>query len=109
MTKLDKGDFVGRDALVQQKAAGISRRLVAFVMEDRAIPRHGQSLVDAEGAVIGEVTSGTQSPNLGKGIGMGYVPNEPRFTAVGSEVFVEQRGQRFRARVAKAPLHKQGA
>jgi len=109
VTKLDKGDFVGRDALVKQKEAGIPRRLVAFVMEERCIPRHGQALVDGEGQPLGEVTSGTQSPTLGRGIGMGYVPNDPRYTAPGSEVYVEQRGQRFRACVAKPPLHKQAA
>jgi aminomethyltransferase len=109
VTKLDKGDFVGREALAQQKEAGVPRRLVAFVMEDRCIPRHGQTLVDEAGQTLGEVTSGTQSPTLGRGIGMGYVPNDPRYTAPGSAVFVEQRGQRFRARVAKPPLHKEAA
>lgn len=105
VTKLDKGDFVGRDALAAQKAAGIPRRLVAFVMEERCIPRHGQAIVDADGTAVGEVTSGTQSPTRGVGIGMGYVPNVPERTAVGSPIYVEQRGRVFRGRVAKAPLH----
>ncbi len=105
VTKFGKGDFVGRDALAAQKAAGVPRRLVAFAMQERCIPRHDQTLVDADGAEIGIVTSGTQSPTLGVGIGMGYVPNTPAFTAPGSEVWVEQRGRRFRATVARPPFH----
>lgn len=105
VTKLDKGDFTGREALAAQKAVGIPRRLVAFVMEERCIPRHGQPIVDADGTVVGEVTSGTQSPTRGAGIGMGYVPNVPDRTAIGSPIFVEQRGRVFRGTVAKPPLH----
>lgn len=108
ITKLDKGDFVGRGALAAQKAAGVPRRLVAFVMQDRCIPRHGQPLVDADGVAVGEVTSGTQSPTLGKGIGLGYVPNTPDYTAVGSAVRVAQRGTAFAGTVRKPPLHKAG-
>ena len=105
VTKFDKGDFVGRDALAAQKATGVPRRLVAFAMQERCIPRHDQTLVGADGAEIGVVTSGTQSPTLGVGIGMGYVPNTPAFTAPGSEVWVEQRGRRFRATVVRPPFH----
>ena len=106
VTKLDKGPFVGRDALARQKADGVPRRLVAFVMDERAIPRAGQPLVDAEGNALGTVTSGSQSPVLGRGVGLGYVPNDPAYTAPGSAVYVEQRGGRFRATVRKPPLHK---
>ena len=111
ITKLDAGDFVGRDALVRQKEAGVARRLVAFVMEERCIPRHGQALlgeagVDEPGAEIGVVTSGTQSPVLGRGIGLGYVPNTPAHTAVGSPVRVSQRGTSMLGTVRKPPLHK---
>ena len=106
VTKLDKGDFVGRDALVRQKETGVPRRLVAFVMDERCIPRHGQALTDEAGEVVGLVTSGSQSPALGVGIGLGYVPNAPEHTAPGSPVYVEQRGRRFRGTVRKPPLHK---
>jgi len=106
ITKLNKGDFVGREALVAQKEAGVPRRLVAFTMDERCIPRHGQPLVDESGETIGEVTSGTQSPTLGRGIGLGYVPNTPEHTAVGSRVRVAQRGTSFRGTVQKPPLHK---
>ena len=106
ITKLDAGDFVGRDALLRQKEAGVPRRLVAFAMEERCIPRHGQALVDEDGAEIGVVTSGTQSPVLGRGIGLGYVPNTPAHTAVGAAVRVAQRGTSMRGSVRKPPLHK---
>jgi aminomethyltransferase len=72
--KLKAGDFIGRDALVAQKAAGIPRRLVAFVLDDRAPARAGYAVVDADGRAIGRVTSGTRSPSLGKNIGLAYVP-----------------------------------
>jgi aminomethyltransferase len=106
VVKPDAGDFVGREALVQQKVEGIGRKLVGFVVEERGIPRHGDAIVDADGGVIGHVTSGSQSPNLSKGIGMGYVPNEPRFTEVGSEIGIAQRRKTLRATVAKRPFHK---
>ncbi len=106
VTKLDKGDFVGRDALAAQKAQGVPRRLVGFVMQERCIPRHGQTLTDEAGTPIGEVTSGSQSPTLGVGIGLGYVENTPERTAPGNSVFVEQRGKRLRGTVHKPPFHK---
>lgn len=106
VTKLDKGDFVGRDALQAQKAEGAPRRLVGFVMQERGIPRHGQPIVDEQGVLVGEVTSGSQSPTLTVGIGLGYVPNRPEFTTPGSTLFVEQRGKQLRATVQKPPFHK---
>ncbi len=105
VTKLDK-DFVGSDALRAVKTRGPARRLVAFVLEERGIPRHGYEIADSAGTVIGEVTSGTQSPVLGKGIGMGYVPNDASFTAPGSRIHVLNRGKAMSAVVAKPPLHK---
>ena len=107
VTKLDKGDFVGRDALVAQKEGGIPRRLVGFVMEDRGIPRHGNAIVDENGQALGYVTSGSQSPTRGVGVGLGYVPNAPHYTQPGSRIFVEQRGKKLAATVQKPPFHKQ--
>ncbi|MEM6335402.1 MAG: glycine cleavage system aminomethyltransferase GcvT [Bacteroidota bacterium] len=106
ITKLKAGPFVGSDALAQQKADGIPRRLVAFVMQERGIPRQGYPLFDAEGQEIGVVTSGSQSPILGAGIGLGYVPRDARYTKPGSELFVGVRSRRLKALVGKTPLHK---
>lgn len=106
LTKLDKGDFVGRDALVRAKESGLGRKLVAFVIEGRGIPRSGHEIVDGSGSVIGTVTSGTQSPILGQGIGMGYVPNEPGFTLPGSPIRILARGRILDGVVRKPPLHK---
>jgi aminomethyltransferase len=106
LTKLDKGDFVGRDALIRAKEAGIGRRLVAFVLSERGIPRAGMEIVDPSGAMIGSVTSGTQSPILGQGIGMGYVPNDPAHTAPGSPIRIQARGRVLEGTVRKPPLHK---
>lgn len=106
ITKLEKGDFVGSAALRQIKEAGIDRRLVAFVMKDRGIPRHDYPILEAGGQVIGAVTSGSQSPVLNAGIGMGYVPNDSAYRTPGSNLFVEVRGKRLAAEVRKPPLHK---
>lgn len=106
VVKLDAGDFVGRDALVAQKEAGLERKLVGFVVEGRGIPRHGDAIVDADDNEVGHVTSGSQSPNLSKGIGMGYVPNDPAYTTVGSPLRIQQRRKVLEAVVAKRPFHK---
>jgi aminomethyltransferase len=106
VVKLDKGDFMGREALAEQKRAGVPRRVVGFVLEDRGIPRSGYPITDASGTTIGEVTSGSQSPVLGRGIGLGLVPNEPRYTEPGSEIAISVRGRALRATVRKPPLHK---
>ena len=66
ITKLDAGDFIGKDILVDQKADGVERRLVAFKMDGRGIARHGYPVVDNEGTPIGHVTSGTRSPSPGR-------------------------------------------
>jgi len=71
-------------------------------MIDRGIPRHGYEIVDAEGNVIGVVTSGTQSPVLDKGIGMGYVRND--FSALGSEIYILIRNKRVKAKIVKTPF-----
>lgn len=104
VTKLDT-DFVGRDALARMKEDGVPRRLVGFVVEGRGIPRQGYPLTDGEGTEIGIVTSGGPSPVLGRGIGLGFVPNEPRYTAPGSALAVSVRGREIPAEVTKPPFH----
>ena len=95
---LDK-DFTGADELRQIKAEGPRRRLVAFVMQERAIPREGMGI---DGG--GEVTSGTHSPMLDRGIGLGYVPADN--AAPGTELTIDVRGRPRRARVVKKPIYK---
>ena len=95
---LDK-EFTGADALRRMKANGPARKLVAFVMEERAIPRQGMPI---EGG--GEVTSGTHSPSLDVGIGMGYVPSA--LASVDTELVVDVRGKPRRARVVKKPIYR---
>ena len=106
VTKLDKGDFVGRDALASLKERGLKRKLVGFVMDDRGIPRQGYAITDPGGRPVGEVTSGSQSPTLGEGIGLGYVTNDPAFTTPGSPVGIAVRGRILAATVQKPPFHK---
>jgi aminomethyltransferase len=103
LVKLNKGDFVGRDALVAQKARGIERRLVGFTMADRSFPRHGYP-VFYEGAPSGEVRSGTMSPTLGTPIGTAYLPLAG--TKEGSTLEIEIRGKRLPATVVKPPFYK---
>jgi aminomethyltransferase len=98
------GDFTGADVLRETKAAGPARRLVAFRMLERAIPRAGYAIVDAGGAPIGEVTSGTMSPSLGEGIGMGYVSTP--HAAPGTAIVIDVRGRRHAAEVAHKPLYR---
>lgn len=97
-------DFIDADILKQQKEQGVSQKLVGFEMIERGIPRGHYELTDADGTKIGEVTSGTQSPTLGKGIGMGYVPTA--FSKPGSEIFVKVRDKLLKAQVSKLPFVK---
>jgi aminomethyltransferase len=103
VTKFSK-EFTNSEALQQQKQAGIERRLVGFEMIDRGIPRHDYEIVDADGNVIGKVTSGTQSPSLQKAIGLGYVKNE--FAKEGSDIYISIRDNKVKARVVKPPFYK---
>lgn len=105
ITKLDKGPFVGSDAIRRVKDGGVARRLVAFVLKDRGIPRSGYPIVSADGSPIGTVTSGSQSPILNAGIGMGYVPNTEEHRSPGAKIYIEVRGSRLEAEVRKPPLH----
>ncbi|MFV2072641.1 MAG: glycine cleavage system aminomethyltransferase GcvT, partial [Thermoanaerobaculales bacterium] len=105
IVKLDKGDFIGRDVLERQQEEGIERRLIGFEMVDRGIARHGYPVtMEEEGTEpVGEVTSGTQSPTLGKALGMTYLPVEA--ADVGQEIFVWIRNRPARARVVELPFY----
>ncbi|MRI63825.1 glycine cleavage system aminomethyltransferase GcvT [Ornithobacterium rhinotracheale] len=101
ITKFTK-DFIASDILKKQKEEGVSRKLVAFKMVDRGIPRHDYEIVDAEGNNIGKVTSGTQSPILKEGIGLGYV--QKAFSKIGSEIYIQVRNKNLKAEVVKLPF-----
>ena len=101
---LEKGAFVGRDALVKLKAEGLKRALVGLEMVERGIARDGYRCLDENGNEIGVVTSGSPSPTLGKNIALAYVP--PSMTGLGTAVFVEIRGQRAKAMVVGTPFYK---
>jgi len=102
VVKLDKGDFVGREALLRQKAQGIGRKLVGFVLTDPGIARHGHPVLQ-DGARVGQVTSGTKSPTLGTSIGLAYLP--PALAAEGSTFAVDIRGRPAAARAVKTPFY----
>jgi len=103
ITKFTK-DFINSDNLKAQKEAGVTKKLVAFELTERGIPRHDYPIVDAEGNEIGIVTSGTMSPSLGKGIGMGYVQKE--FSKTGTEIFIQVRKKAIPATIVKLPFYK---
>ena len=105
LVKLAKGDFVGRDVLVQQKERGVPKKLVGFTSAERAFPRHGYPVFH-ENAASGVVTSGTMSPTLGTAIGMCYLPTAG--AREGSALEVEIRGKRVPATVVKTPFYKSG-
>ena len=96
--------FLNSEHLKAQKEAGVTRKLVAFEMIDKGIPRHDYEIADASGNVVGVVTSGTQSPSLEKAIGLGYVPTA--MTALGTEVFILVRGKSLKAVVVSLPFYK---
>ena len=101
VTKFSK-NFVNSENLALQKQEGVSRKLVGFEMIDRGIPRHDYEIVNAEGNVIGKVTSGTQAPSLQKAIGLGYVAKE--FSKEGSEIYIKIRDNKVKAQVVKFPF-----
>ena len=103
ITKFDK-TFTNSDQLLQQKEAGVGRKLVGFEMIERGIPRHDYEICDAQGNVVGIVTSGTQSPSLGIAIGMGYVPSA--LATVDSEIYIRIRNKDIKAKVVKMPFYK---
>ncbi|MFD2284666.1 glycine cleavage system aminomethyltransferase GcvT [Pedobacter petrophilus] len=103
ITKFSK-PFTNSEALQAQKEAGIQKKLVGFEMIDRGIPRHDYEIADAEGNIIGKVTSGTQAPSLQKAIGMGYVTKD--FSKEGTEIFINIRNTPIKAKVVKFPFYK---
>ena len=103
ITKFDK-TFTNSDQLLQQKEAGVGRKLVGFEMIERGIPRHDYEICDANGTVVGIVTSGTQSPTLGIAIGMGYVPSA--LATLDSEIYIRIRNKDIKAKVVKMPFYK---
>ena len=103
ITKFTK-EFVDGDFLKNQKEGGVKRRLVAFELIDRGIPRHGYEIEDNYGNIIGEVTSGTMSPSLKKAIGLGYV-NRPH-TKSDTEIYIRIRNKSLKAKVVKLPFYK---
>ena len=103
ITKFTK-DFTDSEFLINQKKSGLKRKLVAFEMIDRGIPRHDYLIKDSQNNVIGKVTSGTMSPSRQIAIGMGYVATE--FSIVGTEIFIEVREKSIKAKVVALPFYK---
>ena len=103
ITKLNKGDFIGREALAKQKEEGVRRKLVGFEVTDRGIARDGQDVL-AGGEKVGRVTSGSPAPFLKKNIGMAYVPAE--LAAPGQDLHIDVRGRPVAARVVPTPFYK---
>ena len=103
ITKFTK-DFTNRAAIEKQKTDGVSKKLVGFEMIDRGIPRHDYQIADAQGNIIGKVTSGTQSPTLNIAIGMGYVNKD--FSKSDTEIFIIIRDKAIKAKVTKLPFLK---
>ena len=103
ITKFNK-EFTNSETLKKQKEQGVDRKLVAFELDERGIPRHDYDIVDGEGHKIGIVTSGTMSPSLGKGIGLGYVPTI--FAKADSKINIQIRKKAIPATVVKLPFYK---
>jgi aminomethyltransferase len=103
ITKFTK-DFINSEALKKEKEEGPRRKLIAFELEERGIPRQGYEIEDEDGKVIGEVTSGTMSPSLEKGIGLGYVPSE--VAKFGNKIFIKVRKKSIPAVQVKLPFYK---
>lgn len=100
----ENNDFIAREFLLKQKKEGVQRKLVGFEMIERGIPRQHYEILDESGSVIGEVTSGTMSPMINKGIGMGYVRygmDQP-----GTEIFIRIRNKNLKAMVVSLPIYK---
>ena len=101
ITKFTK-DFTSKEKFAKQKEEGVTKKLVGFEMIEKGIPRQGYEIKDFEGRTIGNVTSGTQSPSLGKAIGMGYVQSV--YASIDSNIYIKVRDKLLQARVAKIPF-----
>jgi aminomethyltransferase len=106
ITKFDKGDFIGKDALLKQKQDGVKRRLVAFELFEKSIPRHGYKILK-DGKEIGKVTSGAFSTTVNKGIGLGYIAIP--YHKIGTEIDIDIRGKIMRATIVKPPFYKKAS
>ncbi len=100
----DYKEFIDKDYLWKQKQEGVSRKLIAFIMQEKGIPRQHYEIVNKNEEKIGEVTSGTMSPMLNKGIGMGYVKSE--YAEEGNEIFIKIRKKVLKAEIVKIPIYK---
>ncbi len=103
MVTLGKGDFLGRAALLEQSERGVQRTLVGFAVEGRGIARQGHTVLSG-GEAVGEVTSGTWSPTLGRAVGMAYVP--PALAAPGTPLELDVRGRKLPAAVVGLPFYR---
>ncbi len=101
---VDGNDFIDRNYLEKQKAEKPSRKLLGFMMEERGIPRHDYEIKNENDEMIGKVTSGTMSPALGVGIGLGYVDAE--YAGIGKEIFIQIRNKKIKAKIVKLPFYK---
>ncbi len=101
ITKVQKGNFIGRDAIIKAKEDGVKRKLVAIISEERIIPRHGYEIY-SDDALIGNITSGTLSPILGKPIAMGYIDKE--YSDIDSEVIIKIRNKELVGKIVKLPF-----
>ncbi len=105
ITKLtDEKPLIGKQILLTEKSVGVSRKLCGFVLQEKGIPRHGYDIANETGKIIGQVTSGTMSPVLKQGIGMGYVL--PEYAQPGSTVYVQIRNKQLAAKIIKIPFRK---
>ena len=105
ITKINKDHFIGKNTICNSQNK-ITKHLICIEMEEKSIPRKGYKIYSGED-LIGEITSGTMSPSLGKGIGLGYVSTP--FKNIGSELNIEIRGRKKKATVVKAPFYKKGS
>ncbi len=103
VTKFTK-DFINSEALKKEKEEGPKRKLIAFELDQRGVPRHGYDIVDENGKIIGIITSGTMSPSLDKGIGLGYIPTEIAKTK--EKIFIQIRNKAIPATQVKLPFYK---
>jgi aminomethyltransferase len=101
---VENNDFIDRQRLEKQKENGVVRKLIGFVLHEKGIPRQHYGILDLDGKVIGRVTSGTLSPMMKLGIGMGYV--KPGFTEPGTEVLIQIRNKQVKAEVVKLPIYR---
>ncbi len=104
ITKFTK-DFINSDNLLAQKKNGVSRKLVAFEMNEKGIPRSGYNIVNQEGVLVGKVTSGTMSPSLKKGIGMGYVTIDE--SKIDNQLYIQVRNKNIPATIVRLPFYKE--